>query len=262
MKHIFLTLLLIFGLTTPLRASGAATDIARADSAYNGDNFQLAVELYSNAIAEQGPSADLYYNLGNSYYRLKQPGKAVLCYERALRLDPTDSDLRANLEFVNSKLTDRPGERGTFLGNALDSAASLATSNAWARAALILFALTLGEIALYIFTSGVGLRKLGFFGAIVTILLTLVALFLSFRGASIEKADDKAVITVPSTILSTSPRTPLNSSEEAMLLHEGTVVTILDSVTTSADSIRSTWYNVEIDNAHRAWINSGAVEKI
>lgn len=260
MKHILLTLtLLLAGIAT---ASAAGDDIARADSAYNGDNFQLAVKLYTAAIAKQGPSADLYYNLGNSYYRLKQTGKAVLCYERALRLDPTDSDLRANLEFVNSKLTDRPGERGTFIGNALDSAASCATSNAWARGALILFAITLGEIALYIFTSQIGLRKLGFFGAIVTLLLTVVALFLSFRAASIETADDKAVITEPSTILSTSPRRPLNSSEEAMMLHEGTVVTILDSVTTTGDSIKSTWYNVEIDNARRAWINSADVEKI
>ena len=58
-------------------------------------------------------------------------GKAILSYERALRLDPTFDDARNNLEFVNSKITDRAGATGTFMGNALDSVANSAKSNTW-----------------------------------------------------------------------------------------------------------------------------------
>lgn len=84
----------------------------------------------------------------------------------------------------------------------------------------------------------------------------------SFRAASIASADNVAIVTVPSTILSTTPRVPQDRTQEAMLLHEGTKVTILDSVRSTTDSIHSLWYDVEVDNAHRAWINAAAVQKI
>lgn len=95
--------------------------------------------MYLNVIQQQGASAKLYYNLGNSYYRLGEMGNAILAYERALRLDPSDDDVRNNLAFVNARITDRPGERGTFLGNALDAISAYMHSNAWAWTAFAFF---------------------------------------------------------------------------------------------------------------------------
>ena len=99
----------------------------QADSAYSADRFEEAARLYRKAIAEYGSSAELYYNLGNSYYRLGSPGKAIVAYERALRIDPTFSDARTNLDFVNSRLPDRQGERGTFMSNTFDRLARIMT---------------------------------------------------------------------------------------------------------------------------------------
>lgn len=103
---------------------------------------------------------------------------------------------------------------------------------------------------------------IGFFGSLVAIIACGCFIFLSFRSAAIATADDVAIITSPSTILSTSPRVPKDRSQEAMLLHEGTRVRILDSVRSTTDSVNSLWYDVEVDNAHRAWINAAAIEKI
>lgn len=240
----------------------ASALIAQADSAYNADNFQEAAELYNQAINNYGSSAKLYYNLGNTYYRMGQSGNAIIAYERALRLDPSDRDTRENLAFVNARITDRPGERGTFLGNALDAAATAARSNTWAWVGMICIALTLGGVLAYVLSSSVPVRKTGFFGGLAALALGVVSLFLAFRSASIASATDYAVVTSPSTILSTVPRVPQDRRQEAMLLHEGTRVTILDSVRSTTDSINSLWYDVEVDNAHRAWINANAVEKI
>ena len=103
-------------------ASAQTSDILQqADSAYTADNFQEAAAAYQHVINTEGTSAEILYNLGNCYYRMGEFGKAILSYERALRLDPTSEDARNNLEFVNSKIADRPGERGSFLGNALDA---------------------------------------------------------------------------------------------------------------------------------------------
>ena len=240
----------------------ATTLIARADSAYNADNFSESADLYNLAIDNYGSSATLYYNLGNTYYRMGESGNAIIAYERALRLDPSDHDTRENLAFVNARITDRPGERGTFLGNALDAAATSAPSNTWAWAGMICILLTLGGVLAYMLSSSVPVRKTGFFGGLAALALSAACLFLAFRSASIASADNIAVVTVPSTILSTVPRVPQDRNQEAMLLHEGTKVSILDSVRSTTDSINSVWYDVEVDNAHRAWINARAVRKI
>ena len=264
MKHIlyipFVLLLVIVGVL-PAR-SAESPIIAQADSAYNADNFRQAADMYLSVIQNEGPSAKLYYNLGNSYYRLGQLGNSIIAYERALRLDPSDKDARNNLAFVNARITDRPGERGTFLGNALDSISAYMHSNVWAWIGFACFVLTLAGLLAYLFSQNVLLRKTGFFGGIITILGCFVCVFFAYRSASIALADNVAVITVPSTILSTTPRVPQDRSQEAMLLHEGTRVTILDSVRSTTDSINSLWYDVQVDNAHRAWINAAAVSKI
>lgn len=256
-------LLLLTAICFGSAISAQTSDILQqADSAYTADNFQEAAAAYQHVISEQGTSAEILYNLGNCYYRMGELGRAILSYERALRLDPTFSDARNNLDFVNTKIADRPGERGTFLGNALDVIANSANSNVWAWLGFICFVLTLTGVCAYIFSGVITIRKVGFFGGFATLIACGCFIFLASRSASIAQADDVAIITVPSTILSTSPRVPKDRTQEAMLLHEGTRVQILDSVRSTTDSINSLWYDVSVDNAHRAWINASAVEKI
>lgn len=262
-----MTRYIIFLLGLVLASVTARADsplIQQADSAYTSDDFATAASFYLKAISEEGPSAKLYYNLGNTYYRMGEMGNAILSYERALRLDPTDKDVRNNLDFVNARITDRPGERGTFLGNALDAVSASARSNVWAWIAFGCFALTVAAVLAYLFVDTVAIRKIGFFGGIITLLGCIVCIFFAFRSAANALADDVAIVTAPSTILSTVPRTPTDRSQEAMLLHEGTRVVILDSVssTSARDSVRSVWYDVEVDNAHRAWINAEDVAKV
>lgn len=240
----------------------AATLDQKADSAYAEDNFAEATKLYQEIISTEGSSPTLLYNLGNCYYRLGQPGKAIVSYERALRIDPTFADARTNLDFVNSRIVDRPGERGSFMSNTFDRAATSQSANSWAWMAFGLFVLTAAGVALYLFAENVSLRKTGFFGAGGLFILFVAAIVLAFRGRSISTDRDVAVITVPSVILSTSPREPKDRNEEAMLLHEGSKMVILDSISAQNDTTGLKWLDVQVDNAHRAWIKSTSVERI
>lgn len=234
----------------------------RADSAYAADDFSLAASLYMEAMQTEGTSSELYYNLGNCWYRMDKPGKAIVAYERALRLDPSNKNARINLEFVNSKIFDRQGERGSFLSNAYDRAATIMSSNSWAVAAVAIFIALLGCIALYIFGSSIKMRKFGFFGGIVLLFATIISAILSVHGANISTTNRFAIIISPSSLLSTSPREPKDRTEEAMLLHEGTKVEILDSISAQNDTTGLKWFDVQVDNAHRAWIKSSDVERI
>lgn len=236
--------------------------LADADSAYMNDNFAEAVRLYQAVIDSIGPSSEIYYNLGNSYYRAGKPGMAIVSYERALRLNPRNYDANTNLDFVNSRVIDKPGERGTLIGNVMDSVALKLQSDEWAWLAFGAFVVFLGAVALYLFCDRVILRKIGFFGGFCILLFCVGAGFFSARCAAICTSTDKAVITIPSTILSTSPRPPKDRTEEALMLHEGTSMKILDSVSSIRDSVKSTWVEVMIDNNHRAWISREAIEII
>lgn len=256
-----ISILITFLAMSVLTSWGGGLD-QRADSAYMADQFAEAAGLYEQAAREEGVSSALYYNLGNSYYRMGRTGEAIVAYERALRLDPSNSEAKANLEFLNSRIIDRPGDRGSFISNTLDEIALYTSTNNWAWVAVGLFAIVIVCGACYLFSSVTVVRKAGFFGGIVMLLLCVTAVVFSFRAASISSSRSAAVIVVPSTILSTSPRTPKDRNEEAMLLHEGTKVEILDSVTTRVDSTEVKWYDVQVDNNHRAWIEGTAIQRI
>lgn len=253
---ITLSILSVFGATAAIPLD------QQADSAYAADDFAGAAALYQEMMKSEGTSAALYYNLGNCYYRLGKPGLAIVNYERALRLDPSDASAKENLEFVNSRIFDRQGDRGSFMSNAFDNVATFTSSNALAWTAFALFALCLCAVGLYIFAQGIGVRKVGFFGAIVLLIGCVATVVLAVRGAHIATNRDFAIITSPSTLLSTSPREPKDRREEAMLLHEGTKVEILDSISAQSDSTGLKWFDVQVDNNHRAWIKSSDVERI
>lgn len=261
MKYLFKYILLLLATIFCSIKINAQEIITEADSAYVNDDFSKAIELYNQAINDYGTSSLLYYNLANAYYRSGQIGKAIVCYERAIILDPQNKDAKTNLEFVNTKILDKPGDKGTFISNAVELIVTKLHSNTWAVIALILFISMLIAISLYVFTNKVLLRKAGFFGAIIILIAMVISIIFSVQYANMASSQNKAIIISPSVILSTSPRIPKDRTEEAMLLHEGTKLEILDSVS-DGGSINTKWYDVRIDNNHRAWISSSAVEII
>ena len=95
MKNI-ISAFLLFILPVAAISQENTTQKELGDKAYAESKFEDAVEIYEAALAEQGPSAALYYNLGNAYYRTNNPGKAILNYERALKIDADDEDAKAN----------------------------------------------------------------------------------------------------------------------------------------------------------------------
>jgi len=259
MKRIITVLYIVLSVLTA--SASDSTIIIRADSAYNADDYKLALSLYTEA-AQDGASSDLLYNIANTRYRLGDISGAILYYERALKIDPTNDDAKANLEFVNSKLIDEiKGDSGSFLSNTAQNIALSMKADSWAVTTLILFIITIAAISLYIFASSVIIRKIGFFGGLVALVMFLFSLVFAIYANSLAHDHHDAIITAPSTILSTKPRTPKDRTEEAMLLHEGTKIRILDSINTY-DTNGNRWYDVRIDNNHRAWIKDTDIERI
>lgn len=245
------------------KAEGVAFDMA-ADEAYmqgTEEGYREAIELYKIAMAKSGTSAAIYYNLGNAYYRVDSLAKAIICYERALRLDPTDDDIRANLEFVNSKIIDAQASDG--ISNVIvDKSLQMFSANGWAVLSVIVFAVVLLLAAGYIFSSNVRLRKVYFFAGLGVLVVNVLCVIITVKATSVASGSGEAIVTVPSTQLSTSPATPLNESQKAMLLHEGSKVKVIRELATPNDPQVKKWTEVEVAGDHRAWIDSSAIEVI
>lgn len=234
----------------------------QADSAYNAENYNLAISLYKQSIKDEGKSSDIYYNLGNACYRADKLGDAVINYERALRLNPTNNDARENLDFVKSRIQDKPEDDTAFLVALHQSVVKGMTANTWAWVAFFVFVLLMAAVALYIFATRVNLRKTGFFAGLVLLALFLYFLFVSYDASKMATTHDDAVVIVPSTQLTSVPRAAKTSSDKVVTIHEGTKVEIIDSVATPDDPVSPMWYNVKINNNTKAWLRSADVERI
>ena len=230
-----------------------------ADSAYTADNYILAEALYCEAISRFGTSSTLFYNLGNAYYRQGNLGKAIVNYERALKLDPTNADASANLEFVKGKIADRQLDESSILDRLWGNLVTGLKADTWAWVSIILFALFLAGALTYLFSSVVIVKKVSFFGGIIVFVVCALSIVISFAAANRATTDRYAVVLPPSAQLSTTPREARNQSEEAFLLHEGTKVEIVDSVTSN---VVGKWYEVLVGPGKRAWIKATDVERI
>lgn len=235
-----------------------------ADEAYargTQPDYLEAVRLYKEAIEKEGSSAAIYYNLGNAYYRVDSLAKAIICYERALRLDPTDDDIRANLDFVNSKIIDAQATDG-ITNIIVEKSTRMFSANGWAIVSLIIFSCVLLLAAGYIFSRNIRLRKIYFFAALAMFLIDVVSVVITINASSLAVGNNEAVVIAKSTQLSTSPSTPLDESQKAMLLHEGSKVKVIRELSTPNDPRVKKWIEVEAVGDNRAWIDADAIEII
>lgn len=263
MKHL-ITILLICIATFGAHADvdQALSEKALGDSAYAKQAYDMALMHYRTALDRDGVSSDLYYNLGNTYYRLNDPGHAVISYERALRINPANREARTNLAFVRKNLPDKIHDNTSFLESLQQKIIARFSPDAWAWMALGCFVLVLGAAALYLFTSNVRLRKLGFFGGIC-LAIVFVYLFIVARNAATGLDDNsQAVIIAPVTYMRSEPTTAKDKTEKVLPVHAGTKVELVDSMATPDDITTKKWYEVRISGGARAWVAQSDVEHI
>ena len=256
MKQMMITLLLIV-LALPVVAANA--NIEKANQAYKQELYNEALKLYLQEAKETGVSSALYCNIGDTYYRLKDNVHAVLYYERALLLDPSNKDARFNLDFVRGKMQ-LPDDAGdSWFSNWVDQTVSRLTSNAWAIIAIVTFLLFLAGVAAYMFLDSVLMRKIGFFGGAVMVVASILANLAAFHVYHKATGGNGAIIMPENVTLSTAPRAPRDKEEEAFELQQGIRVEIVDSIT---DKATGKWLQVSTAGGHKAWLKAQDVEVI
>ena len=232
-------------------AANAATK-ADADSAYVNGNYQEAIKGYE-ALLRNGASAELYYNLGNAYYRTENITRAVLNFERALLLSPGDSDIRFNLQIARSKTIDKiVPESEMFFVTWYRSLVNMMSVDGWGRTALVSLALVIVLFLVYLFSARVWMQKVGFFGGGVLLVLFVISNIFAWQQRQNLLYRQGAIVIAPSV---TVKSTPAQNGTDLFILHEGTKVIITDG------SMKN-WREVRLADGKKGWIESKKIEVI
>lgn len=221
--------------------------------AYTAGDYASALQDWEELRSAGLVSKELYYNLGNAYFKTEEIAPAILWYERALRLDPSDADIRYNLEFARSRTQDRIDEVPEIFFEAWGhKMCYLLPSDTWAVLSLVFLAATVALALLFLLGSTSGRRRLGFFAGIVTLLLAFLGWdFAQWQRTEARRQDTAIVMRAVSSVKS-SPSA--DTAKDLFILHEGTRVKLLDSV--------SSYSNIELSDGRQGWILTKDIEVI
>lgn len=247
-NKIVVFILYIFGLV-----SFAQNDLqfSQANEAYNKGDYQKAIELYEATEKSGFVSANLYFNLANSYYKLQQVAPSIYNYEKALALAPNDTDIKTNYEFAKAMRIDAIDSlpKG-FLSKVYEYFVAKSVDT-WAWLSIIFTLLFVVCFVIFYRAGSSQQRKLFFTGWAVALGGSLLSLLFAFQTLSYKKNNKYAIVFADKVNIQSEPNL---RSETSFKLHTGTKVKILESV--------SNWDKIELSDGKTGWIPVKEIKKL
>lgn len=219
---------------------------------YSSGSFKDAADVWTEIYNAGYISASLNYNIANAYFKLQNIPQAILFYERAYLLDPTDEDINYNLQISRTLIVDRfQAIPELFFVRWYNLVSLLLSSNQWALISISAFVLCLIFLSLYVFSTRYLFKVTGFWLAILFLFVTASSLVLSQRNKYLVYDSNKAIIFSPAVSGKSSPD---SSGTDLFVLHEGTKVTIEDEV--------GEWYEIRLSDGNKGWVPANCLNII
>ncbi len=223
-----------------------------ANRIYIEENYQKAVELYESILDSGFESAALYYNLGNAYLQEGMVGMAILNYERALIIDPSDEDAKYNLRIADSRITGTidPVPR-LFFHKWHDSLVGIQSADAWAKTLIVLSFLFSISFAVFLLAGSKLYKKTGFFAALIILLFSLVSFYSAKAQYRRQTERNMAVVVEEYALLRSAPT---GRSTELFRIYEGNRLRLTDTI--------GEWCEVRLPDGNIGWIECSALKVI
>lgn len=224
----------------------------RGNELYRAGKYQEAVKEYDAIIKQGYVSAEVYFNLGNAYYRMENLAQAILAYERAARLRPRDQDIQHNLKLLNLKTIDRiEPVPELFLVQWMRSVSSLASPETVRIFFIVSWILLFGSLAaMYLFVRRGVLRVFRIVLIVSFIFVVLSGIMLGIQSFQ-SRGPDQAIVTAQTITAKSSPD---EKSVDAFVIHEGLKVKLTDSV--------GDWVKITLADGKVGWIPTGGCDRI
>ena len=224
----------------------------KANLAYTDEKFDEAINLYSSILDEGYVSSELYFNLGNAYFKSNDLPNAIYNYEKSLQLNPSDKDTRENLEIANSQIIDKVDDVPesnikTFFYNVTH----MMTLGAWAWLSISLSILFGVFMVFYFRSSQIKRKRFNFSLSIGFFVLAIASLWFGrFQQQLLEEESFAIVFENQLSVLSEpNPRSEINFE-----LNQGTKV--------SLGSTFRDYIQIELPDGSKGWVISTAVKKL
>lgn len=245
------TLLILMAIASAFTVGARAQQSAeqwfeQANAAYNAGSYDTALILYNNVVDNGLESVPLYFNMGNTYYKMREYPMAIYYYEKALKLDPSNEDVRTNLAIANLAIVDKIEEvPQSFIEKGWNALKHSLSGQQWTILSIVAFALLLVSAFLFLRSRSMGLRKLGFFVGLVMLIVFVLSVLFASQQKRASLKEDQAIIMTPTV---TVKSTPNEASVDLFVLHEGTKVQILDEA--------AGWNKIKIANGSIGWLQA------
>jgi tetratricopeptide (TPR) repeat protein len=254
MRKIAIGLVLSILFLTPAYSQSRVEQIVfeKANQLYLNGEYSSAREEYQKIVNSGFESIELYYNLGNTFYKLGQIPSAILYYEKALLLNPKDVDIQFNLDLANRLVVDKINPVNEFfLKKWVNGFAGIMKADTWGYVSLFIYILLLLAVFFTYVKMGLRFRKLMVSGGSVLLLLLLFALAMGSIQNKQTVHSDSAIVFSSSLTAKSSPDP---AGTDLFVIHEGVKVKITDRV--------GTWIRIRLADGNEAWIPDNSVERI
>jgi len=233
-------------------AFDANATFAKANEAYAQEMYAEAIEHYEQIIAVKYESAELYFNLGNAYFKQGEIPSAILNYEKAKKLKPNDDDIDFNLNVANTKIVDKiEPVPELFLWQWWRAFYNIFSADAWAKISVMFMILFFILFGLYLFSKLMTIRKIAFYSGIIVLFFTLFTFIVAYQKYHVLTAQQEAIVFTPTITIKSSPNP---NSVDLFVLHEGSKVRIIEQV--------GEWSEIKIANGSVGWLPTESLKKI
>lgn len=250
MKKILSIILLSWTVTA--MAQSPRELMSQGNVAFQKSDFVTAAKCYGKILESGYANADVYYNLGNAYYRQDEFGQAILNYERALRLKPNFRDAQENLDLANSKIEDEiKALPELFIVTWARNITTWFSHTGWRIVILCLLALLGAAVAIFVLSRDYLWRKGALIGGIAVTGLLLIAIACSIATGVRQNSHNKAIVTSPLVVVKSSPE---SNNVDKLILHEGTKVDVEETL--------GDWHKIHIADGNTGWLTDADITVI
>ncbi|MFB3055763.1 MAG: tetratricopeptide repeat protein [Ignavibacteriaceae bacterium] len=245
------SLFLIIGCSVVI-ASDEENTLQKGNTYYREGAYDKAIEEYKKLVDEGYIGTSLFYNMGNANYRIGKIGYAILYYEKALELSPSDEDVKHNLDFAHLSTVDRiqPLPR-FFLFDWWEALLGLFSDNGWVYVVFVLYLLVILLVGAYSYSKTVKQQKIFFFSGISCVFLLAFSISLLVIKVNREVTLKSGVIVEQFVTVKFSPD---SQSTDAFVIHEGLKVNLEDQL--------DKWIKIRLANGKVGWVEQTYVEQI
>lgn len=224
----------------------------QGNTLYNDGNYTLAIEKYQAILDNGKHSAELYFNLGNAYYKLNNIAPSIYYYEKALQLTPNDKDILNNIAFArNMTIDDVATIPEIGFSKFVNSITNMMSFDAWAMMAVGFLILFVVLFLSYYFSYTSVKKRIAFVVSSASIVFACVSVVIAYHNYNLKKNDKPAIVFAKESQIKSEPNL---RSTEAFKLHEGTKVQILDTV--------NNWKRIKLADGKTGWIVSDDIKAL